>query len=1623
MLHSCDVLDLECHDYDNRNALHIAAAEGRLLAVSYLLSNSFSPHFKDRWGSTALDDALNGSTMYHMYCAKLIQSMGGGVSTLKGTDEGRRALERLEQLPIEEVRKRLMYLNRLGYNQIVPKQVVEERVAEALERCLAHLPLMQTMIEGMKDSAESCRSATASLHELAVILDAQVRPICRLLDSHPCLRQRKYAFLPAPGPESVQNPRGMSLEGELSILEKCEVGVSRFDEYTGSRHFLIKRLSSTIRAALADGYIDANEQQQIDLAWEELISAGEKQLLAGLDVLDSDEEAELYEDVDKYMSEREFCEAHGIERNLYKLYQFQNSTLRINDMEAMCAKLFSIFELCRTAAGIKSHEVAAGNDPYVGITELVSFFDLIGDVTMHHTPRFEIEAMIYEAQRFQPKVAGLFSDSYESSVSGPDGSSRDVDRRVSLKLLVAGSQSFRAAMLGLEVEEAFGLVMQKSNLCSIINESLLREICKSGVVRLAGKGELLFNSDHSSDTNVWFVVISGSLTLSRTEVSGNEDLDWRSLGNGNIFGGAAYLRSKIYPCTIRCTSACTIVELPLQRLDSLRERFPSNAEMLAKEMAESSFQGGMDGAAVETTSESVELALYGPDVISKQALSYHTKDEHENLVSQGTSTCGESTKPTILRNSPSIADTFIVSTDQKSSETFGAGYKPAITMLDLCVIKSGFKCITEVWRTLSAGDDFISARVLRSLQDEVGEVGTGVFGKLFLPEQAADSFRQAQELNMFHDVDAGEFWGRWIRLLLDNLSDEERHFRVESWQDVSKEGSGCSADEVVLARGGFIRTVLLSFKLIHKARIENSCFRLIIWISGLARSSFCLRIFNPDRSLRRRYLDRRFIELGRYEEAYIYTVGSLNNPLEEVDIPAFIQNLFPDLANKITSTHCFEFKDIFAGNAQSTAKVTWADISKVVLPILSLEGQVLFIGSRFHPHSRYMAWFRNFQKLLAVYHFVSIPLLLCFVEDSASMSEPQILYTFIPADVLTFLSLLIEMNTACKGEHHNEWRTHGWEIFKGLGNRVIIPVLPLDWIAFALDNSYETCLWIRMTKLLVFSRMFPLRQGLESSQLSVIRRVANRISALFAILHLCSCFYYYMARKYPLLDPANPFVWYKVNHPEDDPGYRPNLSTDAIGFEYEGLSCNETQSAACLPGETWYYFGMGYADGLMSKYSLSFYVTWVKHGLKPENFLEVLFCIFNIIVHLTVVRCWLMGDLSRMVIQSIGRKFAGNKRAMKITSFISKNNFSPELASEIRSYCENAVDQVPTTRYSKVLRFLPRFLQDEVARHVCRDLLDGMEMLAGCSSHFKDLLSSAITTKAFSPEEYLFRVGEVASELYIVQTGAVDSLVEAANTLTGEKVEATFNPGTAVEQVAFFFQLKYVVSARAFRQGAVCLRVGRDSFLQILKCFPIDEELVSQNALKSISFTKSGTSTVSFLSDKEGEKTVATTKSHLSDVSAGRHGKRNRQSILQIEANRKKMKTFVMFSAVKVGDLPTLEWCMRGNLVSVNDRDDSGRSLLHIAACEGHKEITLFLLKASADVNCKDQRGNTPLNEAVQWLQDDIAVLIREKVPGTSLSFDGFQAGSKLCEAASEGNLAQVSAKSSPILSQPHLLF
>jgi potassium channel len=50
--------NLGCSDYDGRTAMHLAASEGRMEVIEWLISRGVRSNPRDRWGGTPLDDAV-----------------------------------------------------------------------------------------------------------------------------------------------------------------------------------------------------------------------------------------------------------------------------------------------------------------------------------------------------------------------------------------------------------------------------------------------------------------------------------------------------------------------------------------------------------------------------------------------------------------------------------------------------------------------------------------------------------------------------------------------------------------------------------------------------------------------------------------------------------------------------------------------------------------------------------------------------------------------------------------------------------------------------------------------------------------------------------------------------------------------------------------------------------------------------------------------------------------------------------------------------------------------------------------------------------------------------------------------------------------------------------------------------------------------------------------------------------------------------------------------------------------------------------------------------------------------------------------------------------------------------
>ena len=79
--------------------------------------------------------------------------------------------------------------------------------------------------------------------------------------------------------------------------------------------------------------------------------------------------------------------------------------------------------------------------------------------------------------------------------------------------------------------------------------------------------------------------------------------------------------------------------------------------------------------------------------------------------------------------------------------------------------------------------------------------------------------------------------------------------------------------------------------------------------------------------------------------------------------------------------------------------------------------------------------------------------------------------------------------------------------------------------------------------------------------------------------------------------------------------------------------------------------------------------------------------------------------------------------------------------------------------------------------------------------------------------------------------------------------------------------------------------------------------------------------------------------------------------------------------AVELGDIEAVKQHLNDG-TEVNAKGGTGRTSLHWAAIEGHKEIVELLIAEGADVNAMKGGGGTPLSYAASWGHEEIVELL-----------------------------------------------
>ena len=757
--------------------------------------------------------------------------------------------------------------------------------------------------------------------------------------------------------------------------------------------------------------------------------------------------------------------------------------------------------------------------------------------------------------------------------------------------------------------------------------------------------------------------------------------------------------------------------------------------------------------------------------------------------------------------------------------------------------------------------------------------------------------------------------------------------------------------------------------------------------------------FSKARRMGHRFFDSQVVE--RYEQSFVAVTGDLGEPLTASKINLFLERLFPDFSYHVSVYNCREFLQTFGREGVKSKQITFADIRKVLIECSKeTHHDGLFINGALNRNSEIYAYWLNVVSVVACLEFILVPVRLCFVPWT-SMLDIRALALDVTLDFLVLIHVVVLANTAYRNTR-GQWATTRLKMLRRINIFYLVAAIPSDWFAYIFGASYEMCNWLRVPKLVLAFEMFVRGNG-QSAPKSTRRRILELSMVLMALLHIAACAWFYIGTRYKEWHPGSAVSWCEID---------PSLASLAR-ISYEDR------------------FGLRPQSSVWDQYLISLYwvtATLTSYGIVgdilPQNNTEIVYTMVLMVMNITVFG-YIIGEVSSVFMIQDEEVTKARTQLGAVESFIRGSKLEDDLRDEIKLHFR-ATRMHSSSDQAAIFRRMSRSLQVEVSSYTTRGYLDGVPLFQGCSPQLIDAVSVLLSEVTFAPEDYLYRVSEIAREMFFVIDGSVDEITENDK---GEKVEAVIKAGGTIGVLSFFFGMRHLASARAGKlAGAVCLRLSREEFMDMLKLYPEEEGRIAQSALKSFEgarsqygsrhasslapSTRTGESKAvssAFASSSDGRKATSegddVDSSEAFTQALGGSGIRQRMAVLKRRRENKRI--YGILTAASKGDLHRLKASLQID-GDCNTFDHFRRTPLHVAASQGQLEAVRVLLAARADLDARDRFENTPLNDAVRHRNDAVALLLRERSPDLSISLKGHEIGGLMCQSAYVGDLEHV---------------
>lgn len=376
-------------------------------------------------------------------------------------------------------------------------------------------------------------------------------------------------------------------------------------------------------------------------------------------------------------------------------------------------------------------------------------------------------------------------------------------------------------------------------------------------------------------------------------------------------------------------------------------------------------------------------------------------------------------------------------------------------------------------------------------------------------------------------------------------------------------------------------------------------------------------------------------------------------------------------------------------------------------------------------------------------------------------------------------------------------------------------------------------------------------------------------------------------------------------------------------------------------------------------------LTTVGYGdLHAVNSIEMTFDIFYMLFNLGLT-AYLIGNMTNLVVEGTSRTMQFRNSIRAASNFVTRNQLPPRLKDQILSHmCLQF--RTERLKQQEIIEELPKAIRTSILQHLFLPTIESLYLFQGISRELFFFLVAEMKPEYFPPREDIILQNEASNDIYIVVSGEVEVLVSENRK---EEVIETLGPGEMFGEIGVICKRAQPFTVRT-RKLSQLLRLNRNALLETIQTKPNDGKIILDNFSQHVAGSKHPRFKDLVLKDE-----------------------------YMVSHQNLDMPPNICFVSPTESSQIMEELPNRGSDPDLVE--SKGFTPLHIAAAKGSRECVLLLLKYGANVNKKDDDGNTPLWEAIVGKHWSIANLLYEN----GARFDRESEGNFLCLAAQKNDL------------------